>query len=151
MIESYETDDELAARLGRLLAHVDPVPATVLAAAKASATWRSIDAELASLMYDSVLDSDELVGVRGGGNRLLTFSSPDATIEVEVLGGGRSLVGQVTGVAPVRLEICSREGARATESDALGHFSCEGVPPGPVSVRATGANGTVIQTEWVVI
>lgn len=152
MMDGYETDDELAIRLGRALAQVDPVPSSVVAAAKASGTWRTFDTELALLVYDSVLDTNELAGVRGGGSRLLTFASPDVTVELEVLGGHRGLIGQITGVTPTRVEICSGDGSTVTEPDAVGNFACPSLRPGAVSVRATDdVNGTVIQTEWVVI
>lgn len=152
MIHDYEPDDELMSRLGEILARVDPVPEDVVAAAKASATWRTIDTELATLSYDSVLDRNELIGVRGGGSRLLTFTSPGITVELEVLGGGRGLIGQIGGTAADRVEICFPHGAQSVETDALGHFSLSRPHRGPMSVRVTddGA-GTVFQTEWVVI
>jgi hypothetical protein len=130
MIDDYESDDELQARLGVVLARVDPPPTEVIAAAKASATWRTVDAELASLMYDSVLDRSESIGVRGGGGRLLTFSSPNAA----------------------RIEICYGDGVVPLDTDHIGHFSCGSVRPGPISLRVTDdATGTVTQTEWFVI
>ena len=151
MIDDHESDDELASRLGRVLARVDPVPSDVLAAARASKTWRTIDTELAALMYDSVVDSGELVGVRGGGARMLTFTSAEVTVELEVLDGGRSLMGQVGGATGARLELCHADGSTPIEIDHIGHFSCRNVPPGPMSVRVTESHGAVTQTEWVVI
>lgn len=151
MTDDYEQDDDLALRLGWALAQIDPVPADVVAAAKASGAWRSFDTELASLMYDSALASEELVGLRGTGCRLLSFASPDVTIEVEVDGGGRGLIGQITGIRPIRLEVCSGEGSLPVEPDAVGHFTCRSVRRGPVSVRATDDTGAVVHTEWVVI
>jgi hypothetical protein len=152
MIDEHESDDELATRLGRALARFDPVPRSVVTAAKASRTWRTIDAELAVLLHDSVLDRDQWAGVRGGGSRLLTFTSPDVTVELEVLGWGRGLIGQVTGARTARVEICHGNERTPVETDALGHFRSDTVPAGPVSVRATDAeSGTVTQTEWVVL
>ena len=151
MIDDTETDDELASRLGRTLARIDPVPTEVIAAARASRTWRTIDAELAALLYDSALDGSEGVGVRGGGPRLLTFTSPEVTVELEVRDGGHRVVGQIAGTPGARVEICHADGPAPVEIDDIGHFSCRSVGPGPISVRVTDANGTVTQTEWVVI
>jgi hypothetical protein len=152
MIDRYGSDDELMSRLGSLLAQVDPVPSAVIDAARASATWRTIDSELAALRYDSVLDRNEWAGVRGGGSRWLSFTSPNLTIELEVLGGRRAkLVGQVEGAGTGRVEICYPDATFPVETDRVGQFSCPS-HPGPMSVRVTDdATGTVTQTEWVVI
>lgn len=152
MIDDHLSDDELAARLGRALARLDPVPREVVAAAKASGSWRSVDAELAVLLRDSVLEREESVGVRGGGARLLTFTSPDVTVELQVLGAGRGLVGQVSGSGPVSVEVCAGAERVPLETDDLGQFSAGTVPPGPVSFRMTDVeSGVVTQTEWVVL
>ena len=152
MIDWDGTDDELAVRLGSALARVDPVPASVVSEAKASGAWRAFEAELISLMYDSVFDADELAGVRGRGSRLLAFSSPDVTIEMEVLGDEHSLIGQITGMAPTRLEIFHGDASTTTVTDAVGHFSYRYSGRGPVRIRATDdRTGKVIQTEWVVL
>ena len=81
---------------------VGGAPADVVAAAKATFTWRTIDAELAELTFDSVADTDALAGVRGGGGpRALTFEHDDVVVEVEVSehAAGRTLVGQVAAAA----------------------------------------------------
>jgi hypothetical protein len=146
-----ENDDELAARLGRAIARRDPVPQDVIRAAKASGAWRTADAELAMLLYDSVLD-EEFAGVRGGGSRLMTFTSARVTVDIEISGRDRVVVGQVEGVDPAGVEICYAEGAVAVETDPSGHFSLPSGRSGPMSVRITdGRAGTVIRTEWVVI
>jgi hypothetical protein len=151
-MDGYETDDELAARLGRVLSAYDPVPSNVVAAAKASSAWRTIDAELAVLVYDSVLDKNECVGVRGGGARLLAFTSPDVTVELEVLGAGRGLIGQVGGTTAARVQICHPDGSVSVQTDSIGHFSLPSVPTGPMTVRVIDeASGAVTQTEWVAI
>lgn len=152
MMDDYESDDALLNRLGRLLAEVDPVPKSVIDAAKASATWRTIDSELAALRHDSVLDRNEWVGVRGGGSRWLSFTSPNLSIELEVLGGRRArLIGQVEGLSAGRVEICYPNATVPVETDRVGQFSCP-TQPGPMSVRVTdNATGMVTQTEWVVI
>src|SRR5690348_7748882 len=87
--------EELRA-LGRI---ADPLPERVVFAAKASLSWRTIDVELAELTYDSVLDDDRLGLVRGHhAGRLLTFSTPALTIEVQVTSTGtdRRLAGHLT-------------------------------------------------------
>ena len=65
---------------------VEPNPATIFAA-RGSLAWRRVDAELADLSFDSLVDGDlELAGVRSGDDsiRLVSFDGPDLTVEVEV-------------------------------------------------------------------
>ena len=70
-------DDRLLGELRRLVSRVDPVPDEVTAYAKAALGWRRIDAELAELLSDSVLEPDSLAITRGDGSqaRRLTFRS----------------------------------------------------------------------------
>ena len=71
-------DDALMDELRAVLAP-DPVPAAVLAAARATFTWRSVDEELAQLLSDSA--DLALTGVRGAGDRRLSFEAPQLVIE----------------------------------------------------------------------
>jgi hypothetical protein len=152
VIDEHETDDEVMVRLAGLLERLDPVPAEVLVAAVASGAWRNVDDELAELVRDSALESDELAGVRGGGPRVLTFTSDALTVELEVLAGGRGIVGQVAGAHPFRIELRRPDGSRTVEADRVGRFSAREVAPGPISLQLTDeANGAVTRTEWIVI
>ncbi|MGH2771271.1 MAG: hypothetical protein ACRDJF_12240, partial [Actinomycetota bacterium] len=85
-------------KLRRIAAWMDPVPASVVSAARAVLTWRRIDAELAELAYDSVMDEAGLVTVRGAETpRLLTFQTSGITVDLEVTSNDdeRRLVGQL--------------------------------------------------------
>ena len=55
----HEPDDELEAELRRLAADREPVPAELVQAALDAFGWRDIDAELAELVYDSLVDADQ--------------------------------------------------------------------------------------------
>src|SRR5579859_882325 len=93
-------DERLLEELRQLGRMLDPVPAEVVFAARGSLAWRPLDAELAELSFDSLVDGDlELAGVRSGDDsvRLVSFDGPDLTVEVEVagLGAHRRLVGQL--------------------------------------------------------
>jgi hypothetical protein len=153
------TDDELLAALGRALQGQDPVPDEVVAAARATFSWRTIDAELAALTFDSVTDADALVGVRGGGGpRALTFEHDDVVVEVEVTehGARRSLVGHVA-PAPlewVEVQQAGRADAVRQETDAHGRFQIPDLVAGPFRLLCRfrpGAPWPVMHTEWVTI
>jgi hypothetical protein len=144
-------DDELLDRLATALSQADPVPAAVTEFAKAALSWRTIDAELAELVFDSVVD--ELVGVRSEGDtRQVTFRAPGVEIEVAVLAeGARRIVGQL--VPPQEAEIELRYGgeSRATLSDSLGRFTFQDVPAGPISLRCKLADDHTVQTDWMIV
>ncbi|HEX2042902.1 MAG TPA: hypothetical protein VHF24_09730 [Acidimicrobiales bacterium] len=144
--------DELLGRLKVLAAALDPVPRRVVEAARASLSWHSIDAELADLVYDSVVD-EELVGARGGGARQLTFQAPDVTIELEVTPGSGRIVGQLVPPTEADVEVRHPNGTLTVRSDRLGHFRADGVPAGPVSVRclSSGTAGRAAHTDWIVL
>lgn len=147
-----EDDGELLARLKLLARDLDPVPRRVVEAAKATATWQTLDAELADLIYDSVFD-EELVGVRGGTARQLTFATTDFTVEIEVAAGSGRINGQLVPPQEADVEIRHPDGSVKVQSDHLGHFRADGVPPGPVSLRCRigGPTGRAAHTDWVVL
>ncbi len=99
--------DELAHWVAAALARHDPVPDDVVEAAKGSYSWRTIDAELAELAYDSTADATPLAGVRGvARTRTLSFEAPDLTVEVEVEeAGARTVTGQLVPPQPATVEL----------------------------------------------
>ena len=147
------SDDQLLAQLGAALDAVDPVPEHVLDAAKAAFTWRTIDAELASLVFDSA--AEDLIGVRSAETpRQLTFSSPGFEVELIILSDAtRRLVGQLVPPQPAEIVLHHETGERAVRSDSLGRFTIDDVPVGSVRLtcRLQGENGPAVQTEWTII
>ena len=145
----------LEAGLRDAAARFDPVPAELIQAAVAAFSWRTADAELAALAFDSLLDQPADALVRSaGGPRLLSFQAGQLTIEVEVTSTGSSceLVGQLIPAQRAGLEI--RHGTRADRiaADYLGRFRAESVPAGPVSLYCRpgpGGPGAAVVTDWV--
>ena len=68
MSELLDPDEPLVAELRELFKHDDPVPPLVTELAKASLGWRRMDADLAELLGDSLLEDRATAGVRGGGD-----------------------------------------------------------------------------------
>ncbi len=138
-----------------MLGRVDPVPVEMVAAARATFIWHTIDAELAQLTCDSVLDTDRMAGVRGGstavGPQLLTFSAEGLTVEIEATTGpgGLRLLGQLVPPQPGQVEVCHPGGTTTVDVDALGRFAADGLAPGPVSLRCRPAQGgPAVGTDW---
>jgi hypothetical protein len=148
---SAELDnDALQELLGAALREADPVPEHVLAAARGAWTWRTIDQELAALVFDS---ATELTGVRDrGGARQLTFQAPGLEIEVMVADpAARRLVGQLVPAGPATVVIESTDGKIGREADRFGRFTFDAVPAGPVRISVTAPDGASIATDWVVL
>ena len=147
------TDEELLALLRDALAY-ERVPSAVIAAAKDAYGWRDIDAQLAALTFDSLLESDELVGVRSAvlEARLLTFECGDVTVEIELAdGSGGRLNGQLVPPQSAEIEIRYAGGSLTLTASAAGRFWVTALPRGPISLLCRLADGTIVQTEWVVL
>ena len=70
---SSHEDDQLVAKLRDVLNSTDPAPSDVADFAVAAYSWRTIDAELAALDFDS-LDEDVPAGVRSATTaRMMSF------------------------------------------------------------------------------
>ncbi|HEX2029182.1 MAG TPA: hypothetical protein VHF25_14405 [Nitriliruptorales bacterium] len=151
--EPRRGDAALQEELRRLAVTRDPVPASVLDAARAAYAWRDIDAKLAALTHDSNLDEPNLVGVRSGAApRLLTFEGEEAIVELEVhpMRDRRRLMGQLVPPGAAVVEVCHAEWRLRLETDGLGRFEVADVPPGPVSLRCQLRDATQeVHTEWV--
>ena len=151
-------DDDLHRALLAAIEAADGIPTEVLGGARGAFVWRDIDAELAELAYDSMLDADALAGVRGTATaaspRALTFDALGFTVEVEVEsdGGERRIIGQLVPPQAATIEIRHGGGTTTVEADDIGRFAATGIAAGPVSLRCrlAGASRTV-GTEWLVI
>ncbi len=145
-------DDDLLRELRAVVGQVDPVPPEMVAAARASFIWRTIDAELAQLTSDSVLDADRMAAVRGVGTpELLTFEASGLTVEVETAVGpdGLRLLGQLVPAQPAHIEIRHGGGTTAVDADDMGRFTAAGLRLGPISVRCrTAAGDLAVDTDW---
>lgn len=133
-------------------------PPQVVTAAKGAYAWRTIEADLAAITFDSEEVSGELVGVRGSGPRALTFEAGDAMVELEIaeVGAVRTLQGQVTpqGVASLELQRVGGGEVVTLEVDGLGRFKASGVQSGRWRLQCrflASAGGGALFTEWVLI
>jgi hypothetical protein len=133
-----EYDIELEEELRWLAGRLEPVPPALLRSAQEAFGWRDMDHELAELVSDSLLDSDEAMLVRSSGERrLVSFRARRVSIDVEVTRttAGRSLLGQLTPPQPAVVEIRRRQGTISVEADELGRFRSGPLQPGPASLR----------------
>lgn len=127
----------------------DPVPEHVLHAARGAMAWRTIDQELADLVFDS---SAELTGVRDHDSaRQLTFRSDATEVELMLVDETqRRIVGQIVPARETTVTLESTEATDAQTSDRFGRFSFDGVHTGPVRLAISGTDDAAdIVTDWV--
>ncbi|GAA1870798.1 hypothetical protein GCM10009836_59340 [Pseudonocardia ailaonensis] len=119
-------DEALALELAAALAD-HRAPSDVTAAAKALFTWRTVDAELAALVFDSLVDEEELQVRSVAGPRTVAFAAGDTEIEIEIVPGaeGRRLVGQTVPAAAAEVEISVDGRSSTAVVDQLGRFSAD--------------------------
>lgn len=118
-------DDTLLAELAEALRPWTEPPPEVVEAGKQSYTWRTIDAELAVLTHDSLLDDEPALVRSTSQPRFLTFEGGDLTVEVEVdsTSSGRRLLGQVVPAQAVELELRTDDGEPVSvAADGFGRF-----------------------------
>jgi hypothetical protein len=147
--------EDLLAELRLAGVVLDPVPERVTSAAKASFTWRTVDAELASLTYDSALDADRLAFVRGtAAARQLTFSASGLTVDIEAeeTDGSLRLIGELAPAQRAVITVRHNEGTTEVETDEDGRFRTGPIPTGPVALSLRlAAGGSAVQTEWITL
>ena len=150
-------DDELEHELRQLAARLDPVPPELVQAAVGAFSWRNVDAELAELVFDSLLNTDQAALVRSSpGRRLVSFQTPELTIDVEVTttASGRDVMGQITPPQRASVEIRHRAGVISTDADEQGSFRSASLQTGPMSLRlrpAADDSRPPIVTDWLSI
>ena len=136
----------LEEELRRAAAILDPVPAELRQIAVEAYALHDLDARIAELTFDSVVDA---IPVRGATDvsRMLTFHSGDVTVDVEVSAHG--LMGQLLPPRAARIEVLTGpQAAVPLEADDMGRFTSEVAPAGPFALRLR-TDGEVVVTEWL--
>jgi hypothetical protein len=145
------TDESLLELLSHALQVTDPVPDHVLAAAKGAVAWRTIDQDLAELVFDSALES---TGVRDREiARQLTFRAEDVEVELMLVDTEpRRLVGQVVPAAATTVRLESTSMVAEQDSDQYGRFTFDQVAAGPIRISIGGSGGRPgVLTDWVLL
>jgi hypothetical protein len=157
MLQPMTRDDDILDELRRVFAAIDPIPEPVQVAARAAIEWRTVDADLASLVHDSILDGHPIAG-RDADPRVLTFEAPALTIGLEVeaaADGSLRLVGRLAPAQPAQIAVRHGNELIVTRADARGRFVAAGVACGPLSVRVRlgyrADGGRLVETAWLTI
>lgn len=115
-------------------------------AARSAFTWRTVDAELMALTYDSLDAPVAVRGVVGAEPRALSFTTTSGSLEVELDDG--VVRGHVVPAAAVTVVMSNAAGeSLRADTDEDGMFELPGSLPGPVRFSVEGdLSGT---TPWV--
>jgi hypothetical protein len=155
--------DPLLDELRALAAKHDPVPPLVVETAKASLGWRRLDADLAELLTDSVLEDEALSAARGHGPaaiRSASFGVGVLTIDVDIEGegAGRTIRGQIAPPTSAPVQVQAADEAIPlveTTADQLGRFRARLPEAGAVRLRIAIPRTDVaegpewIETSWI--
>ena len=147
-------DEVLLGLLGQALDEGDPVPNQVVQTVLALADLSEVDAELAALVADTLLEQDVVLfrhevtmDVDASSDRLVSFATPQLNVDVELHAGDPSMMGVVMPAGVFEIEVETPQGKVATRSDELGRFHVE-LPPGPCRLRIHSRGGAVV-TPWI--
>lgn len=136
----------LEEELRRAAVILDPVPAQLRQIAVAAFALLDLDARIAELTFDSVVDA---LPIRGATDvpRMLTFRAGEVTVDVEVTAHG--LMGQVLPPRRTRIEVLGGpQSATPVVADDMGRFTSDAPPSGPFALRLRTGGETVV-TEWL--
>ncbi|WP_436840672.1 hypothetical protein [Streptomyces griseoloalbus] len=136
----------LEEELRQAAAVLDPLPPALLQIAVDAYALHDLDARVAELTFDSLVDAIPVRGVTDAP-RMLTFSAGEVTLDVEVT--ARGLMGQVLPPQSARIEVLGGpQAAIPLTADDMGRFTADAPPSGPFALRLhTGAD--VVVTEWL--
>ncbi|PZS36242.1 MAG: hypothetical protein DLM59_01570 [Pseudonocardiales bacterium] len=145
----WNSDDGLLTELKEALDTASPGPEAALSAEKALYTWRTIDAELATMTHDSaVAEPSAVLRSETAALRTMTFEAPSLVIELGMTPGG--LVGQL--VPPGSGTAWLRTAAGTTDPVEIDELGCFAIPlrPGePFSLACRTTVGLRVMTNWI--
>lgn len=151
--QQWADDDRLLAALGEAVRAAKAVPPEFTAAGQAAFTWRTIDAELAALTFDSAAAAEPAmpaVRAEEASPRFLTFAGSELTIELEI--GSDSVVGQIVPAGSGHVDACPASGpAMTAEIDEIGCFIIAPLPPSPFRLHCHLASGSSVLTTWITL
>lgn len=146
-------DEDLLTLLSEVLDEADPVPDAAMVAAKAIAGLGGVDAELAALVADTMLDDEvvlmrhDLTMEREQSDRMVSFTTPRISVDMEFQGDGQTVLGAITPAMSVEVNLETTTGTESSRSDDLGRFRLAS-GSGPCRLRIHAADGSIV-TPWI--
>jgi len=145
-----DDDERLMAALDRALHPDVAVPERFLDMADSCYTWRLVDAELATLAYDSADDLETAAATRteSAPLRALTYEACDVTFELELTPEG--IAGQLIPAQAGELELQLIDGQTSNiRTNSLGYFLINPIPKTPFRLRCQCSDGRIVSTATI--
>jgi len=146
-------DDQLFAAVAEALAEAWDVPPHFVEAGKAAFAWHDIDAELATLTYDSATGApNPLAATRAerAALRELTFASSLLKIHLQVT--DKALHGQVVPLAQCQLELRTADRPPVViTTDEDGWFTIQPIPVGSFRLHCRTTDNITALTDWLAV
>jgi hypothetical protein len=144
----WDDDEALLADLADAMRDVTPLLPRIVQQARGALAWRTVDSDLllATLSFDSTLQSSGQSRDQEGGQRVLVFHSSPLAIEVELQFD--RIVGQIIppGAGEITLEAADGTQVRV-DADDLGFFILPSASEGAIRLRCETAT-TRLVTDW---
>ena len=143
--DDSEPTPTFLAQVRAAMADRDAVPRRVVEDGYAAFAWRSIDAELAELLYDSATQELATSGSRSDQAtvRAMTFASEQAAIELEI--HDDAVFGQIVpALGGDVVVIVDGEPGLRSPVDEVGAFRLQPVPSVTFRLRFEGAETTIL-------
>ena len=139
----WADDDRLLAELSAGVDEARDVPDSFRRIGEGAFAWRTIDAELAALTFDSAVAEPSGLRAADPGPRSLTFSAGDTTIDLEL--HADAVRGQLSPAAAGTLVVrADDENLRTVDVDELGWFVITPPPAGRFRLQLRAADGTSV-------
>jgi len=146
--------DRLLGELRLLAADVDPIPGEVTLFANAALDWRRMDAALAELLSDTLLEQETAFARSGVARaRAVTFRASDLDVEIEIhdADSGLALLGQLDPPTKAEVEVQRDDSSivASAEADELGRFRTELPAGGRVRFLVRREAEPPVETSWI--
>jgi hypothetical protein len=150
-----EPIDRFESRLRGLAAEVDPVPDIVYDSARAAFALRDLDAELAVLVADSLVDdAGVLTRAVVADVRMLSFECGEVTVELDVDTDPQTHLVTLRGIAVGavgEVTVVRQDSRSSVALEVDGRFDAAGIPLGPVRLELSTSDGRRVTTSWVTL
>ena len=146
MISQGWDEDDLLDQLRTVVRRVGTPTPTMIAAGESAFSWRTVDAELAALTHDSLVDASVLVR-SAAAPRSLVFEGRQLSVELDETEDG--VIGQLLPPTSGVVTILRPDGQELADAvvDDLGCFCFESSMVGAVRLRCRTAF-LVLLTDW---
>jgi hypothetical protein len=144
----WDDDELLLSELTEALRGVSPLAERIAEQARGALAWRTVDADLllATLSFDSSLESSGRSRDGEGGHRVLVFHATPLAVELELQFD--RVVGQIVPPGPGEVTLEPADGDKVlVEADDLGFFILPRLPGGAVRLHCETATARLV-TDW---